>query len=138
MSNEQKIGKNRGPNRGSLESIGGDLRTPGVVKTPSHLPMIPPKSLKSYLLRNGLETTRGTQIESCPARLGAQDAILQGLGDADAVAAADLVGELQHLQRCLGLAVDRHAASFLEAERNFLNLVGGVLRPSAGVGRDGS
>mmetsp|Transcript_86959 Transcript_86959/g.251171 ORF Transcript_86959/g.251171 Transcript_86959/m.251171 type:complete len:244 (+) Transcript_86959:79-810(+) len=65
------------------------------------------------------------------AGLRAENAVLQRLGDAEAVAAGDRVRGLQDVDGLHLLAVDGHATAALEPERDRLLLVRRVLRPDA-------
>ena len=63
------------------------------------------------------------------AHLQADDAVLDVVDDADAVAAADLGGALEQLDDPQALAVERHRHAALEADRDDLGLVGRELGP---------
>mmetsp|Transcript_39771 Transcript_39771/g.93697 ORF Transcript_39771/g.93697 Transcript_39771/m.93697 type:complete len:491 (+) Transcript_39771:77-1549(+) len=65
------------------------------------------------------------------SRLGAEDAVLERVRDADAVASGDFVRLLQHLERAHLGAVQSHTSATLEGQLELLHLVWGILGPYA-------
>ena len=86
-------------------------------------------------MRRG-RATRGARGGRCTSALRADDAVLQGVRNAEAVAAADRVGLRDHLERRHALAVHSDAAAGLELKLDLLDRVRRLGRPLAHLGLD--
>ena len=80
--------------------------------------------------------TRGARAGCCTSALRPDDAVLQGVRNAEAVAATDGVGLRDHLERRHALAVHSDATAGLELKLDLLDRVRRLGRPLAHLGLD--